>query len=205
MENNTNPRGFFGVIIPIKLLDNPDLTSGEKIVYAYIASYRKACFDTNERIAQKTGTPERTVQRAIANLTKLGFIAVEFANNNSAKRRIYAVMDEPKKLAYLAKKGLIKTDIDDAESFPQGVRQNGAPSDEVRQNGVVARQNGAPQNRGEVRQNGAQRIIEENKNKAPDAAGPVENRPSNVGAPRPMRKNFKTNEEYEKALYAWSA
>lgn len=205
MENNTNPRGFFGVIIPIKLLDNPDLTPGEKIVYAYIASYRKACFDSNDKIAERTGVPERTVRRALSNLTKYGFIYIEFINGSTSKRRIYAILDDPKKLKYLIQKGLLNRE--EPEGSPQGsplTGQNGQSEELTGQNGQSTGQNGQSANRGMTGQNGHQRI-EENKNKAPDAAGPAKNRPSNVGAPRPKRKDFQTQEEYEKALYAWSA
>lgn len=201
MESDTNPRGFFGVIIPIKLLDNPDLTVGEKMVYAYVASYRKACFDTNDRIAERLGISKRTVQRALKNMTRLGFLVIENIGEDSNKRRIYAILDDPKKLEYLAKKGLLNRE--EPESFPQGFpqgRQNVTPP---RQNVTPPRQNVTPPNRGEGRQNVTQRIKEENKNKAPGAAMPSGKPAGGAGAPRPKRKDFQTHEEYVEAIYAW--
>ena len=38
------------------------------------------------------------------------YVYVEFVNNNSAMRRIYVVLDNPKKLAYLSRKGMFNLD-----------------------------------------------------------------------------------------------
>jgi hypothetical protein len=53
-----------------------------------------------------TGLEERTLQRALKSLSDMKYIFIEYVNNNSAKRRIYTVLDSPKKLEYLAKRGM---------------------------------------------------------------------------------------------------
>ena len=104
--NDQNQRGFFGIIIPKEILDDTDLNVAEKFVYGYIASFPKCCFESNEKIAKKLGVSESTVAHAIPELVRKSYLFVEKKGNNSAARRIYAVFDNPKKLAYLAKKGM---------------------------------------------------------------------------------------------------
>ena len=53
-----------------------------------------------------TGLEERTLQRALKKLADMKYIFIEYVNNNSAMRRIYTLLDNPKKLEYLAKKGM---------------------------------------------------------------------------------------------------
>lgn len=103
-----NQRGFFGIIIGKEILDDQDLSIAEKFIYGYIASFTRCCFETNERIAEKLGVSESTVKHAIPKLAAKGYLFVEKTNNNSATRRIYSVLDNPKKLAYLARKGMFK-------------------------------------------------------------------------------------------------
>lgn len=103
-----NQRGFFGIIIGKEILDDQDLSIAEKFIYGYIASFTRCCFETNERIAEKLGISESTVKHAIPRLAEKKYLFVEKTNNNSATRRIYSVLDNPKKLAYLAKKGMFK-------------------------------------------------------------------------------------------------
>jgi hypothetical protein len=66
-----------------------------------------------------TGLEERTLQRALKKLSEMKYIFIEYVNNNSAMRRIYVVLDNPKKLEYLAKKGMFsmspKTEMDKPE------------------------------------------------------------------------------------------
>lgn len=103
-----NQRGFFGIIIPKEILDDTDLSIAEKFVYGYIASFAKCCFESNEMIASKIGVSESTVRHTIPKLAGKGYLYVEKINNSNNTRRIYSVLDNPKKLAYLAKKGLFK-------------------------------------------------------------------------------------------------
>lgn len=105
---NTNQRGFFGIIISKEILDDTDLSIAEKFIYGYIASFNRCCFESNERIAEKLGISESTVKHAIPKLAEKKYLFVEKANNSNNARRIYSVLDNPKKLAYLARKGMFK-------------------------------------------------------------------------------------------------
>lgn len=112
-----NQRGFFGIIITKEILEDMDLTIAEKFIYGYIASFTKCCYESNEKIADKLGVSKSVVAHAIPKLAEKGYLFIEKVGNNSAARRIYSVMDNPKKLAYLAKNGMLK-------SFPQGVEKS---------------------------------------------------------------------------------
>lgn len=101
-------RGYFGIIIPKNVLEDTELSIAEKFVYGYVASFTRCCFESNETIAAKLGVSESTVRHAIPKLAAKSYFFVEKVNNNNASRRIYSVLDNPKKLAYLAKKGLFK-------------------------------------------------------------------------------------------------
>lgn len=189
-------RGFFGVIVPVEILDAKELSISEKFIYAFVASFTKACFLSNEKIAERIGVSKETVSRALTKLSKLGYVYVELVNGNSAARRIYAVFENPKKLAYLAKKGLFNRE--QQPSFPQA-RQNDEPraknEGEARQNDEGVSQNDEPHNRGEVSQNDYHRIKEEKEEES--AAGCSGSRP----ASRPLRKDYQTQEEWEQAIY----
>lgn len=215
MQNSL--RGFSGVWIPKQILDSTELTPSEKILYANIASFDKCCFETNERLAEKCSMGERTISRSLTKLQELGFIVIELVKGNNSKRRIYAILDNPKKIEYLVKKGLFHSlDSEDnrekQSSFPQ-YRQNGDTQLETRQNGETSRQNGDTQNRGEYRQNGDQR-----NNKKKEEKETPEQEPNNdstagvvaVEGPRlpaydrpPRRSDFDDPEDFEKAYYAW--
>lgn len=210
MQNSSN-RGFSGVWIPKQVLDSTELTPSEKILYANIASFDKCCFENNERLAEKCGIDERTVKRALAKLSSLGFVFVEFVNNNTSKRRIYAILDNPKKIAYLVKKGLFHNQESsdnrgEWQSFPQ-TGQN-VPGQNVPSTG----QNVPSQNRGEMGQNVPQRINKKKEEKENDEQKP-NNDASGIAAvegPRlpdysrpPKRKDFDDAEAFERAYYAW--
>lgn len=115
-----NQRGFFGIIIGKEILDDPDLSVAEKFIYGYIASFTRCCFETNERIAEKLGVSESTVKHAIPKLAAKGYLFVEKTNNNNNARRIYSVLDNPKKLAYLARKGMFKP-VENSEPVVQNM------------------------------------------------------------------------------------
>lgn len=191
MNSIEENRGFFGIIIPAEIVDSAELTVSEKFIFGFIASFQKACFLSNETISVRTGVSERAVSRAISNLEKMGYLFVEFAGNNSAKRRIYSVFDNPKKLAYLAKKGMFGRESKPVENSNEPVEKEVSQIGEGRQNGEGGRQNGEPQNGGEGRQIGYHRYrrnIEESGQAL-------------LSAPRPLRKDYQTQEEYEQALY----
>ena len=192
-----NKRGFWGVIIPVEILDSQELTPTEKIIYGYVASFQKVCFESNERIAEKTATGERSVSRALQKLEEMGYVFIEFIGGDSSKRRIYAVFENPKKLAYLANRGMFK-------SYPQA-RQIGEGGGGVRQNGEDSRQIGEGVNGGEARQIGDHRIkntkeYSETEQEPNGSVAPALGRPSHW----PKRSEYQTHEEYEAAIYAWN-
>ena len=109
MENT----GINFVNIPIEIFSDTELTANEKILYGYLSIFKKqCCFQSNEALAKALGISVPTVTNALKHLADLEYIFIEFVNNNSAKRRIYVVFDNPKKLKYLVSKGYLK-------SFPQ--------------------------------------------------------------------------------------
>ena len=213
-------QGFTGVWISKEVLNSTELTPSEKIIFANIASFDKCCFETNERLAEKCGVDESTVKRALRKLSAQGFIVIEFVNNNSSKRRIYAILDNPKKIKYLVKKGLFPQENDDenrgeSKSFPQ-VGQNDPAQNAPAQNDLPGGQNDLPQNRGEVGQNAPQRI-----NKKKEEKGNAEQKPNlNESAGRvafesshapassanrmPKRNNYPDDDSFEEAFYAWN-
>lgn len=210
-------RGFSGVWIPKEVLDSTELTASEKIIYANIASFSKCCFETNDRLAEKCGCDEKTVRRALTKLGELGFVVVEYVNGNKSKRRIYAILDNPRKIAYLVKKGLFhsqetETNREESSSFPQ-TGQNVLSLQETGQNVQLIGQNVQSPNRGESGQNVQQRINKEKKEKGnPEQKPNYENTPgiAAVEGPRlpdyskpPKRKDFDDEESFEKAYYAW--
>lgn len=198
---NQNTRGFWGVIIPVEILDSTELTITEKMIYGYIASYTKMCLDTNEKIAERLNVNEKTIRRALEQLQAMGYVYVEYLNNNPSKRRIYSVFENPKKLEYLANKGLFKRN---PQSYPQlGQNVQGADN-ELGQNVQEGGQNVLPQNRGELGQNVQHRIIEEKEeveteHKPNGSAGLA-----GAAASRPKRRDYETQDEYSEALYNWN-
>ena len=108
MKNeNGEGMGITYVIMPIEILQSKELSCNEKILYCYLNLFKKGvCFQSNEKLCEMTGLEERTLQRALKKLSEMKYIFIEYVNNNSAMRRIYVVLDNPKKLEYLAKKGM---------------------------------------------------------------------------------------------------
>ena len=105
-----------------------------------------------------TGLEERTLQRALKKLAEMKYVFIEYVNNNSAKRRIYTVLDNPKKLEYLAKKGMFIM----------------SPKPAVAET--------------------------EPKNKEMEPIVDISSLKM-----RPKKSDYKTDEEYEKAFYAWNS
>lgn len=102
-----NNKNISYVVIPLDILQNKSLNPSEKILFCYLNFfYDGVCFQSNEKIAKMTGLTVSTIKRGLKKLEKERYIYVEFVNNNSAKRKIYTVMDNPDKLAYLARKGM---------------------------------------------------------------------------------------------------
>lgn len=108
MKNeNGEGMGITYVIMPIEILQSKELSCNEKILYCYLNLFKKGvCFQGNEKLCEMTGLEERTLQRALKKLAEMKYIFIEYVNNNSAMRRIYTLLDNPKKLEYLAKNGM---------------------------------------------------------------------------------------------------
>lgn len=118
MKNeNGEGMGITYVIMPIEILQSKELSCNEKILYCYLNLFKKGvCFQSNEKLCEMTGLEERTLQRALKKLAEIKYIFIEYVNNNSAMRRIYVVLDNPKKLEYLAKKGMFNMSPKPAEA-----------------------------------------------------------------------------------------
>lgn len=110
MKNeNGEGAGISFVIMPVDILQDKNLTSSEKILYCYLSLFKKGvCFQSNDKLAEITGLGESTIKRGLEKLSDMQYVFVEFVNNNSAMRRIYVVLDNPKKLAYLSRKGMFR-------------------------------------------------------------------------------------------------
>ena len=178
-----NQRGFFGIIIPREILDDEELSIAEKFIYGYVASFSRCCFESNEAIGDKLGLSESTVHHAIPKLVNKGYFYVEKVNNSNNARRIYSVLDNPKKLAYLSRKGMFK------------VVENSQP---VGQNLPNVGQNLPNDLTGVRRAKFADIDKEENKNKVNQPAPAVE-KPSRLAQVR--RSDFDDPLDYEKAFY----
>jgi hypothetical protein len=160
MKNeNGEGMGITYVIMPIEILQNKELSCNEKILYCYLNLFKKGvCFQSNEKLCEMTGLEERTLQRSLKKLAETKYIFIEYVNNNSAMRRIYVVLDNPKKLEYLVKKGMFSI----------------SPKPAVAET--------------------------EPKNEEPEPIVDI----SSLKI-RPKKSDYKTDEEYEKAFYAWNS
>ena len=134
-------QGIQYVVMPIEVLQNEELSPSEKILYCYLTLFKKGvCFQSNAGIEKMTGLQEKTISRGLKKLSELGYIYIEYVNGNSAARRIYTILDNPKKLEYLAKVGAFKRDtgtlpeaVEEAEPKPENM------ADELANRGIVKR------------------------------------------------------------------
>ena len=132
MKNeNGEGSGITYVIMPVEILQDTNLTPSEKILYCYLSLFKKGvCFQSNEKLSEMTGFDESTIKRGLKKLSDMKYVFIEFVNNNSAMRRIYIVLDNPKKLAYLSKKGMF--DIKKEESAKKIEKEPGSVSSRPR-------------------------------------------------------------------------
>lgn len=199
--DDQNQRGFFGIIIPKEILDDQGLNITEKFIYGYIASFARCCFESNEKIANKLGISESTVKHTIPKLVEKGYFYVEKVNNNNNTRRIYSVLDNPKKLAYLSRKGVFNV-VENSGSVVQNIHNDEAP---VVQNMHDVVQNMHYDKTGVRSAKYAHIDKEEIKNKVEseqkpnETAGSAGSRPA--GSFLPKRADFENDEEFEKAFY----
>ena len=150
--NDNQEQGFTGVWTPAHVAQDKDLTISERFIYGYIASFSKACFRSNEAIAEDLNISIPTISSAVKKLVEKGYIYVQYVNNNHAKRRIYSLLDDPKKVDYI--------------NELKGVNKNHEPSEEVNKNFNEVNKNHEPHNRGEVNKNHEHRIKENNNRKS---------------------------------------
>ena len=130
MKNeNGEGTGISFIIMPLEILQDKNLTSSEKILYCYLSLFKKGvCFQSNDKLAEMTGLDESTIKRGLKKLGEMQYVFVEFVNNNSAMRRIYTILDNPKKLAYLTRKGMFSLDRKpDAAPEPEPENKNYEP------------------------------------------------------------------------------
>ncbi len=144
--SQNNQRDFFGVIIPVKILGNNELSISEKFVYSYVASYGKFCADSNAKIASRLGISPKTVTRSLARLQQLNYIQFVYANNNNASRKIYDIYGKSPKKSFLGLKNKSKN-RGVRSSFPQSFAQLLCNANEYGQNVQTYGQNVHTNNR----------------------------------------------------------
>ena len=114
--------GIQYVVMPMEILQNEQLTPSEKILYCYLTLFKKqCCFQSNAGIEKITGLQQKTITRGLKTLSELGYIFIEYVNGNNAARRIYTLLDNPRKLEYLAKAGAFNKKA--PETVPEAVEQ----------------------------------------------------------------------------------
>lgn len=183
MANEENI-GISFVNIPIEIFSSKELTANEKILYGYLSIFKKqCCFQSNEALAEVLGVSVPTITNALKHLSDLEYIFIEFVNGNSAKRRIYVIFDNPKKLKYLVSKGFLG-------SFPQ-VNKNY----EANKIYEGVNKNYEPHNRGEVNKNYEHRIIKDNQN-IDEAPALAKKEPSRASNNRILGRNEILAQEY---------
>jgi len=196
-----NQRGFFGIIITKEILEDGDLSVAEKFIYGYIASFQRCCFESNEKIAQKLGLSESAVAHTIPKLAGKGYLFVE-KSGKSTTRRIYSVYDNPKKLKYLAKKGMFNDENEVVENSQNRVQNMHSSM----QNMHSRVQNMHSQITGVVSAKYADIEKEQKRIKSETEQKPNESSAGlagNLPASRLdlKRKDFETEDEYERAFY----
>lgn len=101
-------------IITGPVLDNRDLSSSAKLLYASITSMANAtgyCWAGNDYLAERFGWGERTVSRLVAQLQEHGFIRAEMALNEQTRRmerRIYIGNEAALGVAKIGEGGVAK-------------------------------------------------------------------------------------------------
>lgn len=152
--------GINFVNIPIEIFSSTELTANEKILYGYLSIFKKqCCFQSNEALAEAIGASVPTITNGLKHLSDMGYIFIEFINNNNAKRRIYTMFDNPKKTKYLIEQGYLK-------SFPQS-NKNYETSNKFYE---TSNKNYESLNRGESNKNYEHKIIKDNKKEETSAS-----------------------------------
>lgn len=192
-------RGFFGIIIPLEILKDKTLSIAEKFIYGYIASFSRCCFESNEAIASKLGVSESAVKHAIPKLETLGYFFVEKLNNNNNARRIYSILDNPKKVAYLSKKGMWKTCAKVSKKDEPVVQNMHDVVQNMHNTKTGVRSAKYAHIEKEEKKNKANPEQKPNYTTTHTTAGLAGSEPAG-GLPK--RKDFESEDDYEKAIYA---
>lgn len=85
--------GNYNAWIPSPVLYNPDLPDKAKLLFAVISGHthlRGYCFASNSYFMKLLNIGERTLQRNLKELEKLGVIRIEDGEGGAGRRRIYA-------------------------------------------------------------------------------------------------------------------
>lgn len=85
-------REFTGIWIPAVIIDDPELTPTDLIVYAQIASFN-CCTASNKYLAELAHVSERSVQRTLRRLDAKGYVRTEVTHSkaNISQRKIFAM------------------------------------------------------------------------------------------------------------------
>lgn len=204
-----NSQGITFVNLPMEVFASKDLTPGEKMLFGWLSIFKKQyCFQTNEALAEATGLSERTISSALKKLEDMGYIFIERIGGNDAKRRIYALFDNPKKLAYLASKGAFKTAsstfAQENATFPQA-EITGERVAKIAMGGSKNCEGGSkncdPQNGGEGSKNCDHKIIKDNiKDSARVSASGLAGQGA-AGRLPARRAGYESDADYERAFY----
>lgn len=200
---NQTQQNISGVYVPMWVLQSDNLSQSDKLVYACIAIW-EVCYLPNEQIANYLQLSERTVSQSIQKLQEMQIIFVEFVGDNSAKRRIYRLMDKPNKLKYLISKGLI-----DIEKFSTGLAKSATLDGGVSKICEGGSKICEPLTGERVEKFATKEINKEEIAEAeqkPNAESPAVNgrlSANGSGKSRPKRKDFASDEEFERAFYAF--
>ena len=85
-------REFTGIWIPAVIINDPELTPTDLIVYAQIASFN-CCTASNKYLAELAHVSERSVQRTLRRLEAKGYTRTEVTHSkaNISQRKIFAM------------------------------------------------------------------------------------------------------------------
>ena len=85
-------REFTGIWIPAVIINDPELTPTDLIVYAQIASFN-CCTASNQYLAELAHVSERSVQRTLRRLEAKGYTRTEVTHSkaNISQRKIFAM------------------------------------------------------------------------------------------------------------------
>lgn len=85
-------REFTGIWIPAVIINDPELTPTDLIVYAQIASFN-CCTASNKYLAELAHVSERSVQRTLRRLEAKGYTRTEVTHSkaNISQRKIFAL------------------------------------------------------------------------------------------------------------------